>query len=291
MKKIALIFLLTATAILCHAQSGGRIETGKIASRILGADKEYNIYLPAGYDTDNRYYPVLYLLHGAGGTRVAWIQEGNMKYILDHAIAEGRALPMIVVMPDASGEGKDHNGRHMGYFNMPGWNYEDFFFQEFMPYIEKSYRIKKEKASRAIAGLSMGGGGTAVYAQHHPELFGSACAMSGLVGDLTHSGAAKINPEFGRSAEANNPCEYLRQATEQQLDALRTVRWYVDCGDDDHLYESNVEFYLLMRKKNIPLQYRMRDGGHEWEYWQTSLQTILPFLSVGFAESTMQTEH
>ena len=87
---------------------------------------------------------------------------------------------MIIVMPDAS------SGRK-GYFNSLDnkWNYEDFFFQEFMPYIEKEYRIKSEKRFRAVAGLSMGGGGAFIYALRHPDIFSSACPLSANMGYLS----------------------------------------------------------------------------------------------------------
>ena len=72
--------------------------------------------------------------------------------------------------------------------------------------------------------------------------------------------------------------------TDDQAAALRTVRWWVDCGDDDFLYEGNIRFYDQMKKHHIPLQFRMRDGGHTWRYWQTALPDVLTFISIGFAE-------
>ena len=200
----------------------------------------------------------------------------------DEAIAAGMARPMIVVMPDASGEGPKRTGRHMGYFDVPGWDYERFFFEEFMPAVEKRYRIASDKAHRAVAGLSMGGGGTAVYALHHPELFGSACSMSGLL-DM-FPGRRSYDNAFQQSVADNSPVALLRGMTAEQLDGVRSVRWWVDCGDDDFLWKCNVDFYTLMRERDIPLQYRMRDGGHTWRYWQTVLPDALTFVSNGFGK-------
>ena len=205
-----------------------------------------------------------------------------MRRITDETVASGMARPMIVVMPDASGEGPKRTGRHMGYFDVPGWDYERFFFEEFMPAVEKRYRIASDKAHRAVVGLSMGGGGTAVYALRHPELFGSACSMSGLL-DM-FPGRRSYDNAFQQSVADNSPVALLRGMTAEQLDGVRSVRWWVDCGDDDFLWKCNVDFYTLMRERDIPLQYRMRDGGHTWRYWQTVLPDALTFVSNGFGK-------
>ena len=123
-----------------------------MTSKILNMERKYAIYLPPDYATSKRSYPVLYLLHGAGDDQTGWVQFGEVLHITDQAISEGTATPMIIVMPDAD------TGQR-GYFNDPkgNWRYEDFFFEEFMPFIEKTYRIKGQKRYRAVAGLSMGG--------------------------------------------------------------------------------------------------------------------------------------
>lgn len=280
MKRLLTLLAACIAAYAATAQS--RIETFTFRSALLGAEKTCSVYLPAGYDDSGRSYPVLYLLHGASGYHGDWAEKGNMRQIADEAIAAGTALPMIVVMPDASGEGPKRTGKHMGYFDVPGWDYERFFFEEFMPAVEKRYRIASDKAHRAVAGLSMGGGGTAVYALHHPELFGSACSMSGLL-DM-FPGRRSYDNAFQQSVADNSPVALLRGMTAEQLDGVRSVRWWVDCGDDDFLWKCNVDFYTLMRERDIPLQYRMRDGGHTWRYWQTVLPDALTFVSNGFGK-------
>lgn len=277
--------LLMVAAALClsaplAAQS--RLETFTLHSAILNTEKTCTVYLPDGYDSDTtRRYPVLYLLHGAAGCHTDWSVKGNMRQIADEAFASGAALPMVVVMPDAAGEGENYTGRHMGYFNVPGWEYERFFFEEFLPGVEEHYRILADKEHRAISGLSMGGGGTAAYALHHPELFSSACPMSGLLD--VFPGPRDYEDAFQRSVVDNSPTKLLREMGDKELDAVRTIRWWVDCGDDDFLWRCNINFYALMRERNVPLQYRMRDGGHTWRYWQTVLPDVLIFVSNGFA--------
>ena len=278
--------LLTLAATLFAAAATtaqSRIETYTLPSAILGAEKSCTVYLPDGYDRDTaRRYPVLYLLHGASDTCTSWPEKGNVRQIADERFASGMACPMVIVMPDASGEGEHHTGEHMGYFNVPGWEYERFFFEEFLPAVESRYRIVGDKRHRAIAGLSMGGGGTAVYALRHPELFGSACSMSGLLDGFPEP--RNYDNAFQRSIEENSPVEMLRTMSDEGLKAIRTVRWWVDCGDDDFLWRSNLEFYTLMRERRIPVQYRMQDGGHSWRYWQTVLPDVLTFFSIGFGE-------
>lgn len=289
MKRSILFSLVFLFFAMFSFAQGGKSEliSSKMTSKILGADKMYSVYLPAGYQTSGVKYPVLYLLHGAWGNYQSWANEGNMKTIATRVIAEGLSLPMIIVMPDAAGEDENYGGKNMGYFNFKDWAYEDFFFKEFMPYIESTYRVAATKQMRAIAGLSMGGGGTMVYAQHHPELFGSACSLSGLVGYLNSSKVLRLSEEFRDVAIATSPVEYVKNATPQQLASLRTVRWWVDCGDDDYLAECNVNLYLAMLRQEVPLQYRMRDGAHTWEYWQVGLAQSMQFISIGFADAMM----
>ena len=270
--------LLCAVAVMGQA---GKVQNLKMQSKVLGAEKEFTVYLPAGYEKSGESYPVLYLLHGAWGKNTDWTETGNAKFIADEAIASGVALPMIIVMPDARGEGQDLAGKNMGYFNYPGWAYEDYFVKEFVPYIDKSFRTKSEKRYRAIAGLSMGGGGTTVYAQRHPELFSSACALSAAV-DIPRS-LSRLGEQYIEQAKALDPTAFVQNALADQVAKLRSVRWMFDCGDDDRLIEGNLRLYQAMREKGIPVELRVRNGGHNWVYWQTALTPVLQFISIGFA--------
>jgi enterochelin esterase-like enzyme len=155
MKKIysPLICCLLLCPFILIAQSGKVYDNLSLPSKILKSERKYAVYLPPGYETSDRSYPVLYLLHGSGDDQTGWVQFGEVLNITDKAIADGTATPMVIIMPDA-------NTGRKGYFNdiKGDWNYEDFFFQELVPYVEKKYRIKSAKQFRAIAGLSMGGG-------------------------------------------------------------------------------------------------------------------------------------
>jgi len=285
MKKVFLFSsIIICFSLLTSAQISKVSDNLTISSIILKSDRKYAIYLPAGYETSQRTYPVLYLLHGATDNHTGWVQFGEVQRIADKSIQDGTATAMIIVMPDGD------TGR-MGYFNSIGgdWNYEDFFFQEFLPTIEKTYRIKADKRYRAIAGLSMGGGGTFMYALHHPELFSSACPLSAYIGPLSIEEAktrmGKSDPGITDEAhiktyyEKHNALNLINQIPDDQKKA---VRWYIDCGDDDFLYEGNSLIHIAMRKKEIPHEFRVRDGAHNWTYWREALPNVLGFVSDTF---------
>jgi enterochelin esterase-like enzyme len=254
-----------------------------MTSTILKSERKFAVYLPPDYETSQRSYPVLYLLHGGGDDQTGWIQFGEVLQIADKTIKVGKATPMIIVMPDAS------TGRR-GFFNdIKGeWRYEDFFFEELIPYVEKTYRIKNEKRYRAVAGLSMGGGGSFMYALHHPEMFSSACPLSAYIGALSveqfKERLSRNNESYSDSViqsyyEHHNALSLINKITDEQI---KTVRWFIDCGDDDFLYEGNSLVHIAMRKKEIPHEFRIRDGGHSWTYWRESLPAVLEFVSDAF---------
>lgn len=294
MKLLFVILFMLGSCALLRAQEisseGGRVYNLTMPSTLMQGDRNYSVYLPEGYETDTlRRYPVLYLLHGLGNTNTkGWVERGNVEAIANRVIAEGRACPMVIIMPDAGTDGP-------GYFNREGWPYEDYFFQELIPYMESHYRILPDAMHRAISGLSMGGGGTLVYALRHPELFAAACPLSALVTFPTRSnndsGWMDKYPQVRAWATSamqpeNAPLDLIRNATPEQLSAISRVRWYIDCGDDDYLYEGNLALYMLLREKQIPFQYRMRDGAHNWLYWQSALPDVMTFVSLSFGEAS-----
>ena len=283
MKNLFFLIVCLFVPAILFAQSGKVSDNLSMPSKILKMDRKYAIYLPADYETSNRSYPVLYLLHGAGDDQTGWVQFGEVKSITDKAIQDGKCTAMIIVMPDG-------NTGQRGYFNSPkgDWNYEDFFFQEFMPFIEKTYHIRAEKRYRAISGLSMGGGGTFMYALHHPELFSSACPLSAYTGPITLQDASdRLKKQYPDISDADIAKNFSNQSATELINAMpedqkKSVRWYIDCGDDDFLYEGNCLVHIAMRKKEIPHEFRIRDGAHNWTYWREALPTVLEFVSQAF---------
>jgi S-formylglutathione hydrolase FrmB len=286
MKNILVYLILFAVSTVATAQNSVVI-TKSMNSKILNTEKEYTVYLPHDYESSNKKYPVLYLLHGAWGSSQDWVKYGNMKEIADSSISAFQSLPMIIVMPDARGIGENFGGKYMGYFNVPGWKYEDYFIEELIPYIDKNYRTITDKNNRAIAGLSMGGGGAIAYAQRHPSFFIASASLSGCVGYCSSEGARKIDFDFDKSLGETDPTLFVQNASVNQLAEIKTIKWYVDCGDDDFQYDGNIAFYRAMRQKEIPLEYRMRDGGHTWSYWQSALPEVLTFCSINFSRDTL----
>ncbi|RZK80147.1 MAG: esterase family protein [Pedobacter sp.] len=265
------------------AQMGKVYDNLSLPSKILKSERKFAVYLPPDYESSGRSYPVLYLLHGSGDNQTGWVQFGEVLNITDKAIANGTATPMIIVMPDAD------TGRR-GYFNdiKGDWNYEDFFFTELIPHIEKKYRTKTDKRGRAIAGLSMGGGGTFMYAMHHPEMFSSACPLSASVGALSLEDAKRSFSRNNTSLPDSTISNYYNRHSALALinnmpdTQKKAVRWYIDCGDDDFLFEGNSLAHIAMRKKEIPHEFRVRDGGHTWTYWRASLPKVLEFVTDAF---------
>jgi len=283
MRNLLLLILFTCGSSVLLAQNSKVYDDLSLKSKILAMDRKYAIYLPPGYETSQRSYPVLYLLHGGGDDQTGWVQFGEVQHITDKAIAEGTSTPMIIVMPDANTGKRGYSNNATG-----TWRYEDFFFQEFMPYIEKTYRIKADKHYRAVAGLSMGGDGTFTYALHHPELFSSACPLSAGTGPLTLEEAkTRLTKETPGISDQDITAYYNRQSVlalvNNMPDTLKkAVRWYIDVGDDDFLYEGNSLVHIAMRKKDIPHEFRTRDGAHNWTYWRGSLPAVLEFVSQAF---------
>lgn len=265
----------------------GKIVTDSIYSKVLKTYRAYTIYLPKSYDGTQNKYPILYLLHGMTGINSSWFEGEHVQDVMDQFVASGEACEMIIVSPNAGGRLED--GCWNGYFNMPGWAYEDFFYQEFIPYIESHYRVMADKRHRAIAGLSMGGGGTTSYAQRHSDMFCAAYAMSALMDIPAGNEHPSDDPNskmmlLTKSVMEHSCIKYVEDADEARKEELRSVKWFIDCGDDDFLFDRNIEFVQAMHKAQIPCEFRVRDGAHTSEYWHSALYTCLPFVTRSFAK-------
>lgn len=297
MKKPALIFLFFTVTVIIYAQINesplvslkGRVLEGiKMKSEMLGYDVNYAIYLPPGYGETTRLYPVVYLLHGFTDDESAWIQYGEVHLSADQAIADREIPPMILVMPDA---------KVTWYINeyMQKNPYEDMIFKEFIPYIENHYRIRKEKEFRAVAGLSMGGYGSLVWSLHHPEMFTACAAYSAAV--WTDTEILEMEPErynnyfrniFTEENAKNRLSSHWKKNSVLNLmetlpvDSIEQVRFFIDCGDDDFLFEGNSSLHVLMRKRSIYHEYRVKDGAHNWSYWRNNITQGLKFIGKSF---------
>lgn len=293
MKRLILFVPLTLCIVFSAYPQPDRhgkvIEGLSMESRLMGNPVHYAVYLPPGYDTDNRSYPVLYLLHGYTDDETGWVQFGEAPRIADEEISKGSAPPMIIVMPDGGVTWymNDYKGK-------TPW--ADMFVKEFIPNIESTYRIRAKKEFRAIAGLSMGGYGALHLAMRHIDLFGSCVAMSAAVytdEEISEMPDENYEHVFGflvgagltgkdRINETWKEFNPLHMLDEIPKDKLNRVRWFLDCGDDDFLYRGNAALHVKMRNLGIRHEYRVRNGKHEWAYWRSSLHTGLEFIGDGF---------
>jgi enterochelin esterase-like enzyme len=290
----ALAFLfaiaLTVTPFLARPAAAQVLEGLKCPSTILGRDVAYAVYLPPDYAASTRRYPVVYLLHGYTDDESGWVQFGEIGQAADGAIAEREIPPMIIVMPD---------GGVSFYINDAAGKvrYEDMFVQELIPFIDRTYRTRPDREFRGVAGLSMGGWGTLVYALRHPDVFAAGAAFSAavwsdddIVGMKQESWDRLLGPLFGAAGLAGqdrltpafrkvSPLELARTLPEE---SLKKVRYYIDCGDDDFLIAGNCALHLVLAGRKIPHEFRVRDGGHRWGYWRTGIVAGLKFIGESF---------
>lgn len=289
MKKIISFFLLCSISAIAISQ-GKTMESLIVQSKLLGKDIRYSIYLPADYASSQRSYPVLYLLHGYSDDETGWTQFGELQKIADQTIAKGDATQMIIAMPDAgvSWYINDAAGKV---------SYEDFFVNEFIPYIDSFYKTRSKRQYRAVAGLSMGGYGSLVYGMKHPDLFSACAPLSAAVWNDAHivdmtNGDWKnyrFNELFGtdlggksRLTDTWNRNAVLKLASNIAVDKLNQVRYYIDCGDDDFLIKGNMELHAILLDRKVKHEFRIRDGAHNWPYWRSALPEVLRFVSESF---------
>lgn len=288
MRKILIILILIVPQVL-SAQRGKIFDELSMESKILGKEKKFAIYLPPDYDSSEMSYPVLYLLHGFGDTHKAWVQFGNVGPIADKAINDGKAQSMIIVMPE---------GEQTFFINdyKNEYRFEDYMFQEFIPYIEANYRCRTDKGSRAVAGLSMGGYGAFMYALHYPDMFAACVAMSPASIDEEHIIEHTVERYNGVLGKIYGPAEegkvivtdYFKENCVQYLmrdmpdEQKNKVRFLIDVGDDDPGYKWNFDVHYNMKQNGIKHEYRVRDGAHVWEYWRTGLPIGLEFITQSF---------
>ena len=232
--------------------------------------RRVTIYTPAGYETSKEKYPVLYLLHGAGGDEEAWIALGRASQILDNLIAQGKAKPMIVVMTNGNVIQEAAPGESsMGYYK-PSFMIEhtmDGLFEETFPdvikFVESNYRVKAEKSARAITGLSMGGYHSLHISRYYPNTF-----------DYVGLFSAAIIPNDKVQSKVY---ENIDQTLETQMKNGYKLYW-IGMGKTDFLYQSGVDYRAKLDKMGMKYTYRESEGGHTWTNWRVYLSEFVPLL-------------
>lgn len=302
LRKNLIIVMMILMSSLLFAQTGTVDTSLKMKSNILNREMSYSVYLPPGYNDSDRPYPVLYLLHGMTGDHVDWVGKGEVRSIADAAINSGLAPEMIIVMPDGLFDAFYINN----YDKSIRW--EDFFYEEFIPTVEKNFRIMSGRNTRAISGLSMGGYGALYHAVKHKDMFSAVYAMSSAVLEREPLKKGEEQNQFDRDFglktwgpidKEGYPENYKAHSVPEMFKAMEPYkapafgmfggggevplpRMFIDCGDDDFLLLQNTNLVHIIRGKGYPFQFRVRDGGHTWEYWRTALPTALKFVGEGF---------
>ena len=242
--------LLSALLAMClvttaFAQQGKVYETRTVKSKILGMERSYSIYLPAGYDEGDGSYPVLYLLHGLGDNHTGWVQFGQVQYIADKAIAEGKSAPMIIVMPDADTiSGLSMGGGGALFYAL---HYPEMFV--------------------AVAPLSaVGGAWTFDQMKNQSDL-------------------SKVSEEKKAEVLGQMDIQtILEKSPKEKLDRIKWIRWYISCGDDDFLSVTNCLLHNTLLQHQVGHEFRMKDGSHSWTYWRMELPEVMRFVSRIFTQ-------
>ncbi|TDS16250.1 esterase [Sphingobacterium paludis] len=239
-------------------------------SPTLKMDRRITIYTPPGYEESKQRYPVLYLLHGMGGDEEAWPSLGRVSQILDNLLAEGKIKPMIVVMPNghvsnAAAPGESSKGQYPIAFATPdvGTGKMEESFKDVLAFVEKNYRVKKEKASRAIAGLSMGGSHTLFISSYLANTFDYVGLFSAA---------------FRMSQDASSPvfANFDQNLLKQRKQGYKL--YWIGMGKDDFLYKTAEQYRKKLDAIDMKYTYRESAGGHTWANWRLYLTEFLPQL-------------
>jgi S-formylglutathione hydrolase FrmB len=283
---------LLSTALILVASpvlAAPRVECDTVSSRFVHGAVDYCALLPAGYDAQPaRRFPVLYFLHGLGDDHRSLVHSGGWSLVQE--LQARRVIGEFVIITPNAGRTFYINARD------GRTRYEDFFLREFLPAMERKYRIGTTRRQRGISGISMGGYGALRTAFKHPQVFGSVSAHSAALMETMVPGAASagitgfLGRAFGVPFDAefwrrNTPFAFARSAD------LTGLKIYFDCGDrDEYGFDKGLrDLDKLLTSRKIPHQAVIRRGGHDWRYFAAQLPDSLAFHSRAFGLPTQLT--
>ena len=225
----------------------GKLEMIEYDSKSVGTRRKMNVYTPPGYSTSQK-YPVLYLLHGIGGDETEWERFATPDVMLDNLIADGKATPMIVVMPNGRAQKNDRAEGNV-FASAPAFAaFEADLFDDVIPTIESRYSVQSDREHRALAGLSMGGGQTLNFGLTHPDRFAWIGAFSSAPN--TKAPAALLpDPEPAK-----------------QFKLL-----YLSSGNRDGLINISQGMHRYLKEKNVPHVWNVDDNAHDPAHWKNNL--------------------
>jgi enterochelin esterase-like enzyme len=256
----------------------GEVLTETFRSQAIGRDYKYTVYLPDSYKKDSKKYPVLYLLHGAGGDENEWLFKGGARETLDALIARGLIKPMVVIMPGHTAAWWVDGAKEKG---------ETALVRELMPDAESKYRIDASGSNRLIAGLSAGGFGSLNLMMKYPKMFAAAAILSPAIYDPvppSHSSGVrqppfqkdgKFDPELWKSLNYVSHIEAYKKSGV-------IVPLYINSGDHDTFsiaFHAAALFEKLRLHQPGKIELRIVDGDHEWMVWRDTLADALLFMN------------
>ncbi|MBS1705354.1 MAG: esterase family protein [Armatimonadetes bacterium] len=225
----------------------GEVKTVEYQSKSVGTTRKMVVYTPPNYDV-KKHYPVLYLLHGIGGTEEEWLYAGAVPAIMDNLYAENKAEPMIVVMPNGRAQKNDRAEGDV-FRSAPAFSeFDKDLFGSIIPFIESHYSAKKDRQNRALAGLSMGGGQSLNFGLPHPEAFAWVGGFSSAPNTLP---AAKLVPD------------------PKKLKNMGLI--WVSCGDRDGLFKISQTMHRYLKEKGVSHIWHVDSGEHNWPVWRNDL--------------------
>ena len=235
----------------------GVVHQHLFASKVTGDDSQFLVYTPPGYDPRaSTSYPVLYLLHGYGDDATAWTENGRAQMIADNLIAAGRLRPLIIVMPHGHPVPLNTSDKRADYSPANLAAMDKMLTTEIIPFVETQYHAQRSPDSRAIAGLSMGGGHTLGIGLSHPDTFHWVAAFSSALADRN------IEKSFS---------SLLQKETRPKL-------LWIGCGKDDFLIQHNKDMHAWLEQHQVPHTWRLSEGDHSWQNWRHYLIEILPLI-------------
>jgi enterochelin esterase family protein len=244
----------------------GEVQELNYRSDSLGKDREAIVYLPPGYEQSSQRYPVLYLLHGAGGDETTWTERQQAHVILDNLIADGDLEPLVVVMPygytSRLADGERRRGAESYKQDMEEFAVD--FFSDLVPMVESRYRVIADREHRAIAGLSMGGGQSFAIGLTHPDYFSAVAGFSSAmqIANSTDWGGIDMGATLAANVDTIN-----------ELDLL-----WVGCGTEDVLFNANRSFSEQLTEAGVEHTLRVTLGAHTAPVWSRYLHEIAPQL-------------
>lgn len=297
---ITYICFAVLSVTFIQAQQCREIEGLTMYSKILKQDIHYSVILPVNYYQSKKLYPVVYMFHGIGGDSSSWLEYGNATNEMDELTKNGEIEPFIAIMPE--GYSSYYSNSYDGSFN-----YESMLTTELIPLVNATYRTHHEPQYNATLGFSMGGFGALSVGLRHKELFGSVVSLSASIRtdkQYINEQSPEWDKQWGRIfggvgliGQDRLTTYYLEHSPyhilkDMKLEDLKDFSLFFDIGDkEETLCRSNEELHIMLLEKKIPHIWRVRDGGHDFKTWCSTLPDAFRFLNAKFTGKTYQPVH